>query len=259
MKLSFTRLFGVILATTQFADAKSPRLAYVSDNDADGKSLVDLGTTFNSSMLKLVGHAIVNIDEDVTELCKNAKCTGWSSWSDCTSHLRNTFGFQSRTRRCWYTSSSACARDGPVTTETDSVVCEGFCVSGYNFTANKHCMKLHLNTSTHLVAEKQCQSEGGHLINTDTKGRWSDFTNLVTPLTKLPVWIDGTRTTQAGRWSFISGLHLSISGLTFYGSGEPSNGATELCMATALASGKRYWYDRNCEIRYSFVCEIRKK
>ena len=255
MQLPFIFLFGFILSTKQCSAA---RLVSVTSTGADGKSLVDLGNTFNSSMLKLVGHAFVNLDGNVKQqICKNVKCARWSSWSNCTTNSRIAFGYRKRTRRCWYSSSSECAQDGLVTIETDAKVCEGKCRGDYNVTANNFCLKLHYNTTKRPEAELQCQSEGGHLMNADTKERWSDLSAFISHMGYKNIWIDGYRTSIKAPWTFASGSNPKNQQLDFWYSGEPSNNENELCLATDIRSGKRHWFDKSCKFKNSFVCEIR--
>ena len=108
--------------------SNTSQLVSVLRKDADGEKLVKMGTSFNNSMLKLIGHTFVNLEETVVhELCQKTPCTLWSNWTDCTANGTYAFGFQTRVRKCWYNSTDACAQDGPVTIETASKVCEGPC------------------------------------------------------------------------------------------------------------------------------------
>jgi len=121
-------VFFVVLMTVvhNCSASKTSQFGSVLKKEADGEKLIQMGTSFNNSMLKLIGHTFVNLEENVVhELCHKNPCTLWTNWTDCTANGTNAFGFQTHMRKCWYNSTDACAQDGPVTIETASKVCEG--------------------------------------------------------------------------------------------------------------------------------------
>ena len=128
-------------------------------------------------MLKLIGHTFENLEETVVhELYHKTPYMRWSDWTNCTENGANAFGFQTRVPKCWYNSSDACVQDGSVTIETALKLCKGRCrhdyiVSKHGFSITFHDVRYGV---TQGYAENKCQSEGGHLMNVDTKGRWID-------------------------------------------------------------------------------------
>ena len=95
-------------------------------NDADDEKVILMGTSFNNSMLKMIGHAFVNVVETVVhQLCHKTPCSPWDDWNVCTADGTHMFGYQTRVRKCWYNRTDACAQDGPVTIESASKLCEG--------------------------------------------------------------------------------------------------------------------------------------
>ena len=258
--MSATRSVIVLFATVlvcKFSASKTSKLESVLKDDADGERLVQLGTTFNNSMLKLVGHTFENLEETVVhELCHKTPCTLWSDWTHCTAKVRYAFGYQTRLRKCWYNSTEACAEDGAVTIETASKVCEGQCRSDYTISKHGFCLKLVATVMNQSVAEKMCQSEGGHLINVDTQERLIDYTNITKRFAW--VWADGLRANIKASFRYHSGVDPFLSKASQWQKHQPSNVSSELCLTTErLSNGKRYWHDVVCNVKQPFVCEIR--
>ena len=74
--------------------SKTSQVVSVLSKNADGVKLIQMGTSFNNSMLKLIGHTFVNLEETVVhELCHKHPCTLWTNWTDCTANGTNAFGF----------------------------------------------------------------------------------------------------------------------------------------------------------------------
>ena len=236
--------------------SKASQLVSVQRDDVDGERLIKLGQSFNNSMLKLVGNAFENLEEAVVhKLCKKNPCTLWTHWTNCTANGIKAFGYQTRLRKCWYNSTDACAQDGTVTIETASKVCEGQCKSDYTITKHGFCLKFRATRVDHLQAEKICQSEGGYMINVDTKERLIDFTAIAN--TTLFILVDGTRTNVNARFSYRVGGDPVANGVVKWRKGQPGNEAKQFCIATRLINGTIYWFDAYCSFEGAFVCEIR--
>ena len=257
--MAATRSVIVLLATVlvcKVSASKTSKLESVLRDDADGKRLIQLGKTFNNSMLKLIGHAFENLEENfVHELCHKNPCTLWSNWTTCTGKGPNTFGYQTRLRKCWYSSTDPCAQDGAATIETASKVCEGKCRSDYTFTKHGYCLKFHDILLNKHQAGKICQSEGGHVMNVDTKERLIDFTNIA----KTPkfIWVDGMRANVKARFIFRNGDDPFLNQVAKWRIGQPDNGVSELCMSSRFIRSTLYWFDASCSVLHPFVCETR--
>lgn len=232
----------------------------VAEDKVDGRGLIEFGKAVNSSLLKLIGHALANVESKVQiELCQIDvyTCTPWTSWTTCTAERHGKFGFQTRSRTCGHKSAKDCIKSGNVTVENDSRLCEGWCRYDYNMTRHNFCLKINTTGVTQPDAEKQCQQEGSHLINVDTQKRWSDFTEILKTVGG-GVWVDGNRTKPGGSWNFISGTDPALNGIYNWYTGEPSNTSDQLCKASGPRSQTRYFFDDGCYHKYSFICEIRK-
>ena len=258
-KMAATRsvlVFWAVVLLCNGSASKTTQLVSVQRDDADGERLIQLGQTFNNSMLKLVGHTFENLEESfVNKLCHKTPCTLWSNWTTCTGKGPNTFGYQTRVRKCWYNSTDPCAKDGAVTIETSSKLCEGKCRSDYTITKHGFCLKFGTTVELRIDAVKICESEGGHMMNVDTKERLMDFTKIAK--TPLSIFVDGTRAKAKGPFSYHSGGDPIANGVLRWSKGEPGLSVKELCLATKLVSGTMYWFDVYCDMKMAFVCEIR--
>ena len=258
MKSFITRLgLCLVLATVGCYGLPTTEVE-VAEKNLTAQSLVDLGNAFNKTMLKLIGHALVNMDRDLrSQLCHVNPCAHWTVWTNCSASSPKTFGFQTRNRACWYDGTGACDKSGNATKENESRVCEGHCSTDYTITTHNLCLKINPTVVTQPEAEKQCLAEGGHLMNMDTQERRNDFVTMAKESGRDSIWIDGTRDVASGPWSFQSGTDPEDNGLDFWKGNEPSNGSSELCKVSEISSGTRYWWDRDCSSKYAFVCEIR--
>ena len=259
--MAATRSFIVLLATVLVSKgnpSKTSQLVSVQRDDADGTRLIKLGKTFNNSMLKLVGHAFENLEQTVVhELCHKTPCTLWSKWTNCTAKGLATFGYQTRVRKCWYNSTDPCAQDGTVTIETASKMCEGQCRSDYTITKHGFCLKYHPILLNLSQAELLCQSEGGHVMNVDTKERLIDFTPF-SGVAFVYVYVDGIRANNKSRFSYRSGADPISNGVLRWQKGQPAGqGSNSLCLVTRLVIRTVYWFEFSCATPKPFVCEIR--
>ena len=76
--------------------------------------------------------------------------------------------------------------------------------------------------------EKKCQSEGGHLMNIDTKERWIDLVDITN--NKGSIWVDGMRQMYSGPWTFQEGSNPPTNGIVQWYPREPSNQRVDLCL-----------------------------
>ena len=265
MAVSFKVLFAVFVTFVGYCSAsKTSQLISVLRKDADGENLIKMGTSFNNSMLKLIGHTFVNLEENVVhELCQKPPCTLWSNWSNCTANGTDAFGFQTRVRKCWYNSTDACAHDGPVTIETASKVCEGghvqqTCGRAYIRTKHGFCIKYIATELTRAGAVKRCQSEGANIMNIDTKERWIDHANLLSNISSTFFWVDGTRQNSKAPWSFRVGTDPTKNGVVQWGVGQPNSNKDNLCLSGTIIGGKASYYAGTCVLSRHVLCEIRK-
>ena len=247
-------VFCAIVLVCKGSASNTHELVSVLRDDADGEQLIQLGHTFNNSLLKLVGHTFENLEETVVhELCHKNPCTLWSGWTNCTAKgRRNSFGYQTRMRKCWFNSTDPCAHEGAATIETASKVCEGHCRSDYTYTKHGFCLKYIKNYMNHSAAVKTCESDGGHMINVDTKERVIDFEKITET---QAIWVDGTRPNVKVRFSYHHGGDAIANGVVNWAKGEPGR-PDELCLITQLYD-KLYWWDVSCNRVATIVCEIR--
>ncbi|KAH3807075.1 secretory phospholipase A2 receptor-like [Dreissena polymorpha] len=232
----------------------------IAGEQLDGESLIRMGQKMNSTLLKLLGQSFVNFERKINEkICKIDPCDQWSPWSNCSAKVKNEFGFRSRSRVCWLEQQNACNRTGKQTVENENNFCEGEkCPPSYtSYNSANTCLKLVGVSLNHSAAENFCTQDGGHLFNTDTEEKWNASVTILLSNKVTTAWIDGTRTSVSAKWVFLNGKDPVANGVTSkWDSGEPSNGATELCRAIVKPSGTYYWYDRGCSSTYSFICEV---
>ena len=249
-------VFSAIVLLCKGSASKSSQSVSVAREDADGERLIQLGKTFNNSMLKLIGYTFENLEENVVhKLCHKTPCTLWSNWSNCTAEGPSSFGFQTRGRKCWYNSTDPCSQDGAVTIETASKVCERPCGLGYSFTKHGFCLKFHVTILFHLEAEQICKAEGGHIMNVDTKERLIDFTKIAN--TTGFIWVDGMRANNTTPYRYRTGRDPFVNRIALWNKAEPQSTKDELCLITRYMRGTMYWHDGGCTWKVPFVCEIR--
>jgi len=63
----------------------------VAAEDLDGETLVDMATRTNSTLLQMLGIAIMNLEENIKQrLCESIPCSQWSEWSTCSATMVDT-------------------------------------------------------------------------------------------------------------------------------------------------------------------------
>ncbi|KAH3733549.1 hypothetical protein DPMN_039978 [Dreissena polymorpha] len=268
-------LFVVTLAIAFMLSSVCSNSANTTDNGSglaiageqlDGKSLIYMGENMKSTLLKLLGKSFENFEQSFEnferkmneKICEIDPCDQWSPWSKCSARLKNTFGFKSRSRVCWFEKHDACNRTGEQTVENDNNVCEGRCPLSYTFyNATNSCLKYSKEKLNQNAAEKVCKQDGGHLLNTDTEGKWNASVSIALSNNVGVVWIDGTRTSVTAKWVYLNGKDPEANGVTSkWNSGQPGNQANEFCRVIYMQSGTYYWHDSVCTSDYSSICEV---
>lgn len=256
--LSINDLFILVTFVCYAVTQNTSQELYVRKKELNGARLLALGDTYNNTLLKLIGSTLENVQASLEQkICRLSPCSDWTLWTNCNAPDLHSFGFSTRNRSCWYNGSSPCSQDGGITVENESRMCEFVCRSDYNISRNKFCVKLYTNKLTHTDAEKQCQRDGGHLMNPDTQNRWNDFEQSAKELKLGDTWIDGTRTSVGSSWVFKGGLDMEQSSLNSkWYSGQPSNSSTELCLITGASNNVRHLYDHSCSYATFSICEL---
>ncbi|XP_052761531.1 uncharacterized protein LOC128204192 [Mya arenaria] len=214
--------------------------------EANEKTLLDLGKKSNSPLLKLIGYALRNLKCEI-----NGPCDNWSPWTHCTVP-RGTFGIRTRMRSCYEMKNKNECGDfgGEKTVENQNEVCEGFCPINYNFTSTNLCLKRSKATMKHQAAEQFCEEDGGHIINIDTQERFEVASSVANTSV---IWVQGKRTQQAGPWQYTVGGNPETQPFFKWQTSEPTNGSDDLYMIFY----KSEFYD-NSETSRIVICEIRQ-
>ncbi|XP_053386651.1 lectin BRA-3-like [Mercenaria mercenaria] len=192
-------------------------------------------------------------------MCRLHPCSDWSDWSNCDANRPGEFGGQNRSRNCGL-NTTYCERHNIPSLEYDTRVCEGKCPSHYVVTKHGFCLKLYNNDKKQRDdAETACQTDGGHLVNTDSIIKVQDVneTILDQKYSGDRLWIDGRRSEQAGPWKY--GYPSAEPSFTFWGDNDPDNGVNDLCIMYHKGShtGNSWrWFDYDCGSKHEFICEI---
>lgn len=208
-----------------------------AEENIDGLKLVELGRKTHKPLLTILGIAIRNLHP----------CEVWSPWTRCEAVAKGYFGIRTRSRACIGRHST---KSNTPYTETDTTLCEGHCPMGSNLTRNGFCLKLHTTKLVHDDAEKHCEQEGSYLINIDSEAKYQDVKNMLSTFPKF-VQIGGRRATPSSPWVFRYGSQIAF---IKWGSGDPDNGATDLCLT--YNASENLWYDTSCTSSRPFICEF---
>lgn len=108
-----------------------------------------------------------------------------------------------------------------------------------------------------VVAERDCEADGAHLVVIDDAAEQTYLTSLAQQTTtdngstNELVWLGLTDQTVEGTFEWVTGQPLSVS---HWSSGEPNNsfGGIEDC---AEIRGSGDWNDDHCSARLAYVCE----
>lgn len=222
-----------------------------SSQDLTGDALQQMASELEKPMLQLIGKAIEKLEHRLNDkICDLHPCSQWEEWSGCYAHTHD-FGAKFRTRECGV-DYTACDTDSKAKTK-DSEICHGYCPENYNITKNGYCVKLYDNLQkTRPEAEFQCQNDGGHLINIDSLRKYLDVKAVVDSRGfTSQFWIDGQRYNESSVWEYEYG---NSDGFYNWSSGEPSNGADELCLA--VKGYRMLWNDVSCSDVFYAMCEV---
>ena len=102
-------------------------------------------------------------------------------------------------------------------------------------------------------AEKQCQKDGGHLVNIDSEIKYEDVTSILTGFSNKGIWIDGRRKDVSSPWEYTYG---SQKGFFKWYTGEPHERSIDLCLVVILYSNGLKFHDIKCPNIYYYICEI---
>ncbi|KAL4231978.1 hypothetical protein ACF0H5_009555 [Mactra antiquata] len=207
-------------------------------DDINALTLVDLGKETHKPLLTLIGLALKNLHP----------CEVWSPWTPCEATARGYYGTRTRTRQCVDKKSS---ENNTYRNETDIGLCEGECPFGSNTTAHGYCLKLHLDKFYNYDdSESLCEDEGGYLINIDSAEKYDDVKKMLSGL-KSDINIGGRRTTSSSPWVYKYGSQIPY---IHWGSGDPDNASTDLCLM--YRPSEHLWYDNSCTSKRQFLCEF---
>lgn len=94
-------VFIALLWSTSCLDSPSDEK---SGNILNGSTVIEVGNTLKSPLIKFIGLAIKNLEKSMEAkllniICRMPSCLNWSDWSKCV-QIKGNFGIQSRTRIC---------------------------------------------------------------------------------------------------------------------------------------------------------------
>ncbi|XP_060603999.1 uncharacterized protein LOC132756872 [Ruditapes philippinarum] len=234
-KICFVLRISVIIVQMNMSSASLTNSNGTAEEDITGEILLKLGRTLHKPVITLLGMAIRNLEN-------LHPCSDWTHWSECGAIREGYIASRKRTRKCGRYQSG-----DKLTTETDIGICEGLCSKAYNVTTNGFCVKLYVNFKTFDDAEKQCQADGGHVINIDSVLKNGDVKTLLQGIS-ANVYIDGQRKDSSSAWLTINGSQKQFFN---WASGEPDSG---LCIRIYPCNS--FWYDSSCTSNRPFICEI---
>jgi hypothetical protein len=157
------------------------------------------------------------------------------------------FGTRSRQRKC----QKNVTTKKEETNEKTFELCEILCREGYNVTENGFCMKFYETKAKQDAAEKQCQDDGGHLINIDSELKHRDVKNYLHGIREL-VWLDGRRNDLKSPWKFTYG---SQTRYITWAPGQPDDAPISLCLVLDKYDS-RPLHDVDCGVAFTFLCEV---
>ncbi|XP_053385825.1 uncharacterized protein LOC123538569 [Mercenaria mercenaria] len=219
--------------------------------DLNGDALQEMGTDYDKPLLQLIGKAIEQLESKINDkICDLHPCSEWEEWTGCFAHV-NDFGAKFRTRECGV-NYKACDSDTKAKTE-ETEICHGYCPDDYNITNSGYCVKLYRGMqTTREEAERQCESDGGHLVNIDCMRKYKDVKGVIDKeWFTSQFWVDGLRSNDSSTWEYGYG---SAEGFFNWYPGEPSNGEGESCLV--VKGYQMQWQDVHCLDVYNYMCEV---
>jgi hypothetical protein len=202
--------------------------------DIDGQTLYNFGRKYNKPMLSVIGRALLNLHS----------CAEWTQWTTCETTRVGYYSVRKRTRSCGQIDDTS--QDLISTVDEDFSFCEGRCPYYYNVTTNGYCMKLYIDSKDHDDAEKQCESDGGYLVNIDSSQKYNDVKGVLTGYSQ-ELLIGGRRKDSNSKWEYKYGSKEDF--FSWY-SGYPRS---HLCLAL---TNPRLFFDLSCSTSYPYICEI---
>ena len=260
-------LFMVILNLSLEISNSAPVSDEMESNpNMNGKKLMEIGKKLNLPKLQMIGKAIETVKNEIeakmtfieeklgTKICGHHPCSDWTEWSRC-NPVVDKFGSKFRTRDC-IINKTICDKDSERKIDKEIGLCF-WCPEGYNLTKNGFCLKF--VTDKKMVqndAEKQCQKDGGHLVNIDSEVKYEDISSILAGFTySAGIWIDGRRKDVSSPWKYMYG---SQKGFFKWHSGEPDENPKDLCLIVARYYKNPSFFDAYCTSGYYYMCEIVK-
>ena len=256
-----------ISSSTPVSDGNS-----TDPSDLNGKKLMEIGKKLNLPKLQMIGRTIENAENEIgakieqnleakieeklkAKICDLHPCSDWSEWSGCTARA-GQFGSKSRTRRCSI-NTTTCEIDSNSKIEKEFGICIKYCPEGYNLTKNDFCLKFVADKQMSKdEAEKECQKDGGHLVNIDSEVKYEDVTSIVTGFSiNVGIWVDGRRKDVSSPWKYTYG---SLKGFFKWFPGYPQNNSNYICLAVVWYENGVKFFDTECTNTYYHICEIVK-
>ncbi|XP_018573083.1 macrophage mannose receptor 1-like [Anoplophora glabripennis] len=113
-------------------------------------------------------------------------------------------------------------------------------------------------TATYLEADQFCRDINMDLVRVQTSEENDKLYKYVQEQTKQDhFWTAGSKLLDKKNWIWMT--TGEIIDYTNWGSGQPDNPNTELCLELWLFKGKGlYFNDRDCNVKFPFICEKNK-
>ncbi|XP_028822895.1 galactose-specific lectin nattectin-like isoform X1 [Denticeps clupeoides] len=111
--------------------------------------------------------------------------------------------------------------------------------------------KLFTTAADWAVAERACQSNGGHLASIHSAEEHRFLAGLVKKVGNISVWIGGSDAVKVGTWFWSDGSKWDFAE---WASGEPNNGGQKQHCAQLWAAANMNFDDFYCESPLAYVC-----
>ncbi|GAA6068986.1 type-2 ice-structuring protein-like [Tachysurus ichikawai] len=128
---------------------------------------------------------------------------------------------------------------------------KGMCPFGWMI-YGKRCFRYQATSMNWDSAEKHCQNLTGHLVSIQNENEYRlvKFLIGVQELKEKPTWIGLSSCRQIFKWVWSDDTQLTFTKWNF---GEPNHLLGECCVNINSGINKD-WSDRNCKMKYPFVC-----
>lgn len=196
-------------------------------------------------------------------ICQLLPCSDWSAWTACGS-LVGRYGTRNRTRHCGYNVSKLCTENmsGFDIEVGECMIYIPWCPLDYVYTRNGFCVKLYNGVyKSWYDAEIHCESDGGHLVNIDTKQLSEDINESFddTEILSVYAWVDGIRRFAGNEWEYKSGLKKPK--FTNWYRDHPGEDSFPNCKCIIRSGDEGNFEWRSsyvCGNRENFICQIKK-